>query len=234
MDRNQLLNDPEEAMRTALSGWQSGIWTAMPGIVTAVDFETMTLSVQPAIKGVITDEKGKTQLVNLPLLIHVPIQFPMAGGFALTLPVKPDDEVLIIWASRCIDAWWQSGGIQKPMEARMHDLSDGFAIIGISSVPNVIPNISTTSAQLRNEAGTTYLEIREDGKIKAVSPSEIELSAPIKLTGAVTITGNLNVTGNINATGEVAAKTATVPVHLSTHVHGGVTPGSGSTGAPVG
>lgn len=135
----------------------------------------------------------------------------------LTLPVAIGDEVLIVFSSRCIDAWWQSGGIQLPMEIRMHDLSDGFAIPGPKSLPNVYPTISTTGAQLRNKAGTTYLEISGNGKIKIVSPVEID------------VLGNLNVQGTIVASGEITGNS----IPLSTHLHTGVTVGAGDTGAPI-
>lgn len=216
-DRNQLLNDNEEAMRLVLDGRQSCMWTAIPGIVQSVDFDAMTCEVQPAIQGTVEDETGKLQAVDLPLLINVPICFPSAGGFIITLPLAADDEVLVIIASRCIDAWWQSGGVQRPMEARMHDLSDGFAIPGPRSIPNVVPNISSTGAQIRNDAGTTYIEISANGKIKLVSPSEID------------ITGNLKVTGTIEATGEIKSGTHT----LTAHTHP-VTTAPGTTGAPSG
>lgn len=212
----------------------------MPGIVTAVDLATMTLSVQPAIQGQIEDENGRISFVNLPLLIHVPIHYPMAGGFALTLPVAAGDEVLVTWAGRCIDAWWQSGGIQKPMEARMHDISDGFAILGIKSKPNVIPNISTTNAQLRNMAGTSYFEVSANGKVKVVSPTEIDLIGPVVITGNVTLTGNLTMTGNIGLTGNMTGSgsigggTVTAGgIGLATHHHPGVVVGGGTTGAPI-
>lgn len=224
-DRAQLLNDNEESLRLAMDGRLVSLWTSMPGIVQSVDLATMTLSVQPAIQAAVEDENGIVTYVNLPLLIHVPIQYPMAGGFALTLPVAVGDEVLVVWASRCIDSWWQSGGVQKPMEARLHDISDGFAILGISSIPNVLPNISADSAQLRNRAGTTYVEISGDGKVKIVSASEIDLNGPVK------ITGNVNVTGTIIASGEITGGPTAVP--LSTHTHGGVTTGSGVTGVPI-
>lgn len=216
-DRDEFLNDPETSFRLALGGLQSTIWTALPAYVLSVDFEEMTVSVQPTIQGIIYKEDGTKEYVNLPPLIHVPICFPKAGGFILTMPIKENDEVLVVFSSRCIDAWWQSGGIQKPMEIRMHDLSDGFAIPGPCSVPNVIPNISSTGAQLRNKAGTTYVEISDDGKIKLVSPSEIG------------VTGNLKVSGSIMAVGDVTAG----PVSLLTHAHSGVTTGGGSSGPPV-
>lgn len=165
MDRAQLLNDAEEAMRLVLDGRQSTMWTAIPGIVTDVNLAKMTCSVQPAIQGTIFDESGKTQNVNLPVLVDVPICFPSGGGFIITMPIKADDEVLVVFSSRCLDAWWQSGGIQRPMEARMHDLSDGFAIPGPRSVPKVAPAINTSDLQIRNNAGTVYLSIGADGKI---------------------------------------------------------------------
>lgn len=221
-NRNQLLNDNEEAMRVILDSLQSQLWTALPCIVNSVNLTEMTIEAQPTIQGSITDEKGVVTFVNMPLLVDVPICFPSAGGFILTLPIKAGDEVLVILASRCIDAWWQSGGIQKPMESRMHDLSDGFAVPGPRSLPKKVSSISSTGAQLRNDAGTTYVEISADGKIKLVSPSEIDV------TGNFKVTGNVNVSGTINAVGEIMS--ATTPLH--THVHVSATPGT-NTGPPV-
>lgn len=226
-DRSQLQNDIEEGQRLALDGRQSTIWTAIPCIVTSINLSKMTLAAQPAIQGTVEDESGNKTAVNLPLLVDVPIVFPSGGGFTITLPIAAGDEVLVVFASRCIDAWWQSGGVQRPMEARMHDLSDGFAIPGPKSQAHLVSGISATALQIRNNAGSSYVEISADGKIKLVS-SEVDITGNLKMTG------DLTVTGKITATMEVEAMSAGTPVHLSTHVHGGVTPGSGSTGGPVG
>lgn len=217
MDRNQLLNDPETAQRYALSGLQARMWTAMPAIVIAVDLVKMTLQAQPAIKGVQTSSDGTTKYVNLPPLVDVPICFPSAGGFTLTFPIKAGDEVLVIIASRCIDAWWQNGGLGIPMELRMHDLSDGFAIPGPKSLPNAIPAVSALNAQLRTDVGTTYIEITPAGLINLVSPTGIG------------ILGNVVLTGTLTAVGEITAN----GIPLSTHLHSGVTPGIGTSGPPI-
>lgn len=216
-DRNQLLNDAEEAQRVVLDGRQSTIWTAMPGIVKAVDLTKMTVSAQLAIQGVIENEDGSTQSINLPLLVDVPIVFPSAGGFTITFPIAVGDEVLVVFASRCMDSWWQSGGVGRPMEARMHDLSDGFAIPGPKSQPNVVGGISATALQIRNNAGTSYIEIAANGAIKIV--------APIGLT----VQGNMHVTGGIITDADVNAD----GVSVKTHVHTGVTTGGSNTGGPV-
>jgi len=175
-DRNQLLNDPEEAMRLVLDGRQSTIWTAIPGIVQKVDFTKMTCEVQPAIRGSIEDESGKVQSVDLPLLINVPIVFPSAGGFTITMPLKANDEVLVVFSARAIDAWWQSSGVQQPVEARMHDLSDGFAIPGPRSVPNAVSGISTNSVQIRKDDGSAYVEVAQSGKVKLISGDKITIA----------------------------------------------------------
>lgn len=165
LDRRGLLNDTEEVQRLILDGRQSTIWTALPCIVQKVDLASMTIEAQPTIQGSITDANNIQSFVNLPLLVDVPIVYPSAGGFTITLPIAVNDEVLVIFSSRCIDSWWALGGVQVPAEFRMHDLSDGFAIPGPKSQPKVIPNISATDIEIRNNAGTVYLSLTSGGKI---------------------------------------------------------------------
>lgn len=142
-----------------LDGRQACLWTALPGIIESVDLSAMTCVVQAAIQAPINDENGDTTFVNLPLLLDVPIVFPSAGGFTITFPLAAGDEVLVVFGSRAIDAWWQSGGTQKPVESRMHDLSDAFAIPGPKSQANLVSGISSSKLQIRNDAGTVYLSV---------------------------------------------------------------------------
>lgn len=165
MDPREYLNDNEEGTRLAQDGHQAKIWTAMPGIVQSVNLAKMTCVVQLAIQGRAEDQTGAVNFQNISVLHDVPIIFPRAGGFTITFPVAANDEVLVVFASRCIDSWWQNGGYKnKPMEFRMHDLSDGFAIPGPTSQPNVIGSISSTEMQIRNDAGDTYLSIVKASK----------------------------------------------------------------------
>jgi Phage protein Gp138 N-terminal domain len=246
MDRRERLDDPEESLRMAMEGSQARLWTAMPCIVSSVDLIAQTLVVQPAIKGEVTNTDGTTSLVNMPVLVDVPIVWPRAGGFALTFPIAVNDEVLVVFASRCIDAWWQNGGVGAPAEVRMHDLSDGFAILAPTSQPKKLANVSAANVQLRDEAGTTFLEIAPGGKIKVTAVSEINLIAPLmKLAGAVEITGTLKQTGAVTVVGDInqtgallTSVSVTSPSVVSggkpfnTHTHGGITTGTGTSGIP--
>lgn len=165
MDRRELLNDPEEALRAALDGFRAGLWTAVPGIIQSFNATAQTVEVQPAIKAKLRRPNGDVVSVALPLLVDVPVVFPCGGGFTLTFPITPGDECLVVFSSRCIDAWWQSGGVQEPMEARMHDLSDGFAFVGARSQVRTF-EVDTSNVQLRSDDGENFIEITPAGTVK--------------------------------------------------------------------
>ena len=57
------------------------MWTALPGIVQSFDPVAMTVSVQPAVAGRISDEAGKAASVDMPILPDVPVVFPGGGRF---------------------------------------------------------------------------------------------------------------------------------------------------------
>lgn len=231
MNREERLDDPEESLRLAMESQQAQIWTALPGVVAAVNLAAQTLSVQPTVQGSVASPNGAKQLVNLPLLVDVPIVWPRAGGFALTFPIAAGDEVLVVFASRCIDSWWQSGGIGAPAEARMHDLSDGFAILAPTSQPKKLTGVSSTNVQLRDESGTTYVEITPGGKARVVAATQIDVEAP-----TVNITGDLNVTGEMSLVGQLTQSGGSMTIGgvvFGTHKHTGVQPGSGTSGGPT-
>ena len=237
MNREERLNDPEESLRLALESQQAQIWTALPGIVSGVDLDKQTVSVQPSVQGSVSDAQGNVSNVNLPVLVDVPIVWPRAGGFALTFPIKAGDEVLVVFSSRCIDAWWQSGGVGVAAEARMHDLSDGFAVLAPTSQSKKLSNVSSSNVQLRDEAGTTYVEIAPGGKIKLLGATSIDLNAPtiniagsnININGTTTQTGAMTMTGQVTQTGGMSIGGVT----FGSHKHTGVQTGGGTSGGPI-
>lgn len=244
MDQRERLNSFEEGLNTALDGRQAQIWTTMPGIVESVNGNG-TVNVQPAIKCQVRAPDGSMVWTALPLLLDCPIVYQRGGGCTFTFPIAKDDECHVSFSSRCIDAWWSSGGVQVQSEFRMHDLSDGFAYVGPFSLATLISGISTDSAQLRSNDGSTYFDLNPTTqKIKIVAPGGFEVDAPTNLfTGAVTIQGLLTwtagmvgsvasgvattITGVINFIGQISANGKRID---DTHTHNGVQPGSGNSG----
>lgn len=191
MDRRERTDDPVEATRAAQDGKQTEMWTALPGIVQSFDSEAMTVTVQPAVKGQIQDEKGASSAVNLPMLVDVPVVFPCGGGFTLTHPIRQGDECLVVFASRCIDGWWQSGGIGGTPDERMHDLSDGMAIVGPRSQARVLsPPVDAENVQLRSDDGQSHITMMPDHTIRAQNPA-----AKMTLTpdGAVSVEADVKI-----------------------------------------
>jgi len=172
MDRRERQDDPVEALRAALDGRQAEMWTTLPGIIESFDPEAMTCSVQLAVQGQVQDESVNTRAVNLPLLVDVPVVFPSGGGFTLTFPIKKGDECKVDFASRCIDGWWQNGGIGGLLDERMHDLSDGMATVGIRSQVRVLkPAVNTEGVQLRSDDGQAAITMLPDYTITAENPA---------------------------------------------------------------
>lgn len=206
------VNDSQEALRLALDGHQAQVWTALPAIIQSFNPGAVTCVAQPAIKAQVRAPDGSTQWVSLPLLLDCPVVFPRGGGCTLTFPIAADDECLIVFASRCIDAWWSAGGVQVQSELRMHDLSDGFCLPGPFSQATKISGISTSSVQLRSNDASTYIDLNPTSqKVKIVAPGGFEVDAPTNLfTGAVTIQGLLTwLAGMAGSTASGVAATIT-------------------------
>lgn len=66
------------------------------------------------------------------------------------------------------------------------------------------------------------------GSTELVSPGGISITGDITHQGNYTQTGNQTVTGKVTVSDDVVAR----GISLVTHKHAGVTPGSGTTGAP--
>ncbi len=153
-------NSQDELLRRFGDSIAAGIRVAIPGIIASFDPIEQVAQVQPAIRERVRDGQGNLSWVNLPLIVDVPVVFPRAGGFVLTMPVQPGDECLLVFGDMCMDAWWASGNVQNQAETRRHDLSDAFAIVGTWSQPRRLSGYSSDAAQLRTEDGSTYIELK--------------------------------------------------------------------------
>lgn len=186
--------DLAETFKSERDTTKNQIRVALPGIVQSFDPDAVTAVVQPAIRSVETDNDGNRITKNYPLLVDVPVVFPRGGGCTLTFPVKAGDECLVIFADRCIDFWWQNGGVQEPVDDRVHDLSDAFCIVGPQSQAQKISGISTGAAQLRSDDGSTFFELNPTTqKIKIVAPGGLDVVTPqADFSAKVTIHGLLS------------------------------------------
>ena len=209
MNQNERIGSPAEYDALKSEELSAQIRVAMPAIVTRVNLEAQTVEVKLALQGKVLGSTGEAEWVNYPILPDVPIIFPRAGGFALTFPVKVDDECLVVFADRCIDAWWQSGGVQKPMDERLHDLSDAFALFGVTSQPRRLPSVDSDAVELRDEKRANFISLKSGSlDINIVGATNVTCDSANVNANSTTvnsptnrINGNLTVTGLINGQG---------------------------------
>jgi len=240
-----LAGGEQQAMKVLSDTIFSMLRVSMPGIIQSFDPIACTCTVQPAISGQVADEAGQFKSSPLPLLVDVPVVFPRGGGCTITFPVKAGDECLVVFSDRCIDFWWQNGGVQEPVDPRQHDLSDAFAFIGPQSQAEVIGNISTSTLQMRTDDGATYIELDPNSHaVNIMAPGGLNVTTPLaKFSAAVTINGLLTWMGGMVgslATGTAAKITGAIEFIGSlksngkdisdSHTHSGVQTGSGNSG----
>lgn len=245
MERGERFSSLDDAILASLDGWQSTIWTALPGFIVDYDPERQTASVQPAIQARKRNPDLTWEFVNLPVCPDVPVEFPNGGGYSLTFPIAAGDECVLEFQSRCIDAWWYYGlgDPQRPQvqaEMRMHNLSDAICRVGPRSLPRALPAVSTDSVQLRTEDGDAYIEIKGT-TVNIVTPSDVNVTAGG--SAVVTVGGNASIIAagiaTIQATSILLQHTGAALKKLvnesfiaffNSHVH---STGAGNTGVPT-
>lgn len=193
-------------LEQAIKQNQSNVYTAIPARVLSFNGHTVTCEVMITRDG-----------LELPPLADVPVQFPHAGGFCMTVPIKAGDEGLVVFSSRCIDGWYQSGEKSKPLDNRINDLSDGIFIVGVNSLPKKIPDFYHNGASIQTDDGATHIRLT-NGTIY-ITGDVVHVGNNTQ-AGDYTQTGNILQTGNTTSSGTVTASSVSGGgITLETHTH---------------
>lgn len=217
MDQKERSADLTGGLKAALDGQQRDLWTCMPGIVESYDSGDNTVEVNLAIKATVlvynpsTGAQTPTETA-ISKLVKVPLHQIGNPRFVVDIAPAAGDEVTVMFASRCIDGWWQSGGVQSQVEQRMHSLSDGIAIPGLFSAPKAsAAGLGSGGLRLRDTGGGASFVMPGDGSVVITAPGGLIVSGDITSTGTVSNNGH-----NIG----------------STHLHTDVETGSSLSGPP--
>jgi len=184
--------------------------TATVGRVVKVN--ATTIDVQPVINLVFNGED-----LTPPVFAEVPPVFMQGGSSYTAHPIAVGDYALMIFAERSFDRWYAGSDGVRPPELRMHDYSDGFAIVGINpaskaiEIPTVIKQVGDT-----DQTGD-YVHVGNRTQ-----------------TGNFTLTGNLVINGDLTVNGKITASSASIGgIEFGTHKHTGVQSGGATSGGPV-
>lgn len=229
-DRSPNLSTLASTIKQGIDARLKDLHTAMPGIVETFDAEKQLATIQPAIRRIFVTRDGEKEILvpfDLPILINVPVIFPRGGGFSLTFPVKKGDECLLTFCERSIDNWHETGKVKVPGAKRFHSLSDATAFVGLSSIPNKVPNYDTTNVQLKKDDGSSVITLFTDGNIRLKADTKVTIESPeSEVIGNMTVQQNLTVNGNTSLTETVTSNGTNIG---STHTHSQANDSGGNT-----
>lgn len=180
----------------------ANLHTAVPAKVTMVS--DTTINCQPVINRMVDGVS-----VPLPEFIEVPPVFMQGGDSYTAHPIAQGDYCLLLIAERCFDRWYAGADFMPPLEMRMHDYSDGFALVGINPAARAIQ-----IPQVITHIGDTYQ------KGDYVHDGDRTQTGNQTVNGNVTINGNLTVNGDITCTGTLTVPVAVIGgIDFGSHVH---------------
>jgi len=103
---------------------------------------------------------------------------------------------LLVLTERCFDRWYGGADFQSPAEFRMHDYSDGLAIVGVNPMAGAI-TIPTVIQQL----GDTNQDGNYTHQGSRTQTGDYNQTGNAARTGTRTQTGDDTVNGNATVTG---------------------------------
>lgn len=238
-------NNPVDALLGLIQSQLLDVNTCIPA--TIVSYAEGVARVSPTGKKRFADG----DVLDYPIIPNVRVCWPsFAGGLAgIRGPVKEGDPCLLVFSQQAVDG---------SDDRRMFDLQDAYAIM--CNIGTVGKSDSVNDNDMTMYFGSAYIRLTEDGSLKINAPGGTTLDTAalqMNASGGTTIdtpqttnTGKLTtqglftyasgmagtgggagttISGSITQSGGALSSNGIV---LATHTHGGVQPGSGSTGLP--
>lgn len=172
-----------EVVRRAMDHRLSTVHVAMPAIVQSYDAATQTCAVKPAILQQILNGDGEEETQAYPVINNVPVAGLRFGSWFIVAPLAQGDSVMLQFAERSIDNWRALGGVQDPVDLRMHDLADAIALpVNVYPDAQAIPTLP--GHLVIGKIGGSSIHLKNDGSISLGSETPAQFVALAGPTGS--------------------------------------------------
>jgi hypothetical protein len=130
--------------------------------------------------------------LEYPLLQNVPVVVLNGGVVSLTFPIATGDQALVFFNDRDLDNWYLGATSGQVNSGRLHNMSDGLAIVGLHPLSGIIPAYDTTRGVLRGGAAAVGVNPIEDKVLITNTYPANALTLGTVLGQFETATSNLN------------------------------------------
>lgn len=203
-------------IRDAVNTSLRNLMVCLPGKVVSFDPDTQMAQVECGIQ-----KRINGVFRTIPIIDSVRVQFAGDGEWYFWHQVGPGTEGLIHFSQRAVDTWNDQGGPVAPHELRMFSAEDAYFVPGIRSTPRIIPGFVNEGVGMSSYDGATRLHLTP-GRI-SLKASVIEMDAESITQTASTVT----VVADVATEGALTNNGVNVG---STHRHGNVQGGTGTSG----
>ena len=168
-----------EVVRGATRAEREDIFVARAGRIAKYYPETNTADIRPMVKHALYRVGGLGRVYDeLPMLPSVPVMFPRAGDFVITMPVNEGDPVLLVFRDVSHAEWEADGELSEPVDAQRHALGWPVAFLGL--YPETMPMSTETADLAARAAGMVVGEHNGPCRIELV-PGATDADDRIKL-----------------------------------------------------
>lgn len=137
----------------------------LPGKISTYNKDTQYADIQIQLMHGYSDGT----LVVPAIIPNVPVKHARAqGGKAfIHMPLKAGDDVTLIFSQRSLDNWKSQGGMSDPDDPRKHHITDCYALIGGSAIPDAFKPTTADCIEVVNDKAKSILH--PDGKIELLA-----------------------------------------------------------------
>ena len=207
-----------EVIRMAIRQQLEGLHTSLPGRIEKYDVGEQKADIQLLLQRVLVDTDGtEMDPETLPILHDVPVRFVRGGGAFSSCPMTEGDLVHVVFVERSTDQYLAGNGdLTKPLDFRMHNLSDAVAYPGYYPRALALADAHAENAVWGFDGGA-QIHIKPGGEVHLGSENAADFVALAQ-----------KVLTELQA---VQTDQTTLGALLVSHVHPGVTAGPAATGA---